>query len=140
MLEKFTQINFIAVLVAGLVSFFLGAIWYMPLFGTLWVRLHGLTDEQVKQRQARMNPGVFFGGMIVSYLFVAFAMAFLLLPLNATRWYDGIIIACVIWLIVAACALTAQLASDRHYGIYAIDVGFYFVFLNFMGVLLVMWP
>src|ERR1051325_2118746 len=108
MLEKFTQINFIAVLVAGLVSFFLGAIWYMPLFGKLWVRLHGLTDEQVKQRQARMNPGVFFGGMIVSYLFVAFAMAFLLLQLQLTapQCHDGVILASTLWLVVAACALT----------------------------------
>ena len=42
------EINWIAVVVATLSSFALGALWYSPaLFGKAWQREVGLTDEQV---------------------------------------------------------------------------------------------
>ena len=142
MLDKLTQINVLAVLVAGLVSFFLGAVWYMPLFGKLWIRLHGWSDEEVKAKQASMKPAVFFGGMIAAYLAAAFGMAFLLrvIAVPAVHWLDGALVGAVVWLIVAACTLTLHLASVKHFGLYLIDVGFYFVFLMFQGVLLTLWP
>lgn len=139
MLEKLGGVNYLAVGVAGLVSFFLGAIWYMPLFGKLWVQLHGWSEEETKARQAQMKPAVFFGGMIASYLVAAFAVAFLVVCLNLTHWQDGVVLALAIWLVVAAAAMTAHLASQQHIGLYAIDTGFYLVFLLFMGILLTLW-
>lgn len=139
MLQKLSEINYLAVLVAGLVSFFLGAIWYMPLFGKRWVKLHGYSEEQVNQMRARMKPAVFFGGMIASYLVAGLAMAFLVVAVNLTQLHDGVILAVVVCLVVAACAMTAHLASDRPIGLYAIDTGFYLVFLVVMGILLTLW-
>ena len=42
-------INWIAVLVAGISSFGLGAIWYSPkLFGNAWMKDNGLTEEKLR--------------------------------------------------------------------------------------------
>jgi hypothetical protein len=139
MLQKLVDVNWLAVVSAGLVSFLLGAIWYMALFGKLWVRLHGWSEEQVKEMQAKMKPAVFFGGMIVSYGVASLAMAFLVVNLNLTRATDGAILAAFVWLIVAACAITALIASQQHIGLFAIDAGFYLVFLLITGVMLAWW-
>ncbi|MBI3821575.1 MAG: DUF1761 domain-containing protein [Planctomycetes bacterium] len=139
MLQKLADINFLAVLTAGLTSFFLGAIWYMALFGKLWVKLHGWSDEYVKEMQAKMKPPVFFGGMIASYLIAAFGMAVLVVNLNLTGPADGALLGVIVWLVVAACAMTAQLASQQHIGLFAIDAGFYLVFLLVSSIILTWW-
>lgn len=139
MFLKFDQINYLAVLVAGMVTFFMGGMWYMPLFGKMWIRLHGYSEEKVKEMQAKMKPIVFFGGMIASYLVVAFVVSLLVVGLNLTQIQEGVLLGIFLWLATAAIALTGQLASARHYGIYAIDAAFYFVFLIFMSVLLTLW-
>ena len=43
------EINWIAVVVAAVGSFLLGGLWYSPaMFGKVWQREAGLTDEQLK--------------------------------------------------------------------------------------------
>src|SRR5712692_7671500 len=102
MLLKFDQINYLAVLVAGLGTFFLGALWYMPLFGKLWISLHGYTQEKMTAMQARVPPPLFFGGMIVSYLVAALAVALIVVNLSLTAPLEGLILGLALWLIVAA--------------------------------------
>jgi hypothetical protein len=49
----------IAVLVATVVQFIIGFIWYMPLFGKEWGRIHGfdvLAPEVQKEMQSKMMP------------------------------------------------------------------------------------
>ena len=47
--EIISGINFWAVLVAALSSFVIGSLWYGPLFGKTWMKLNGLTDENLKE-------------------------------------------------------------------------------------------
>jgi hypothetical protein len=45
-----SQINYLAVVVAALSSFVVGFLWYAPfLFGNVWMKEAGLTDEKIKQ-------------------------------------------------------------------------------------------
>ena len=74
---RLCEVNYLAVLVAGLAAFFLGGLWYTAIFGKLWIKLQGYTDEQIKEMKAKMSPPKFFGGMILSYLVVAFVVAVL---------------------------------------------------------------
>lgn len=48
------NINVWAVIVAAIAQFIVGAIWYMPLFGKLWGKIHGF-DRQSKATQAEMQ-------------------------------------------------------------------------------------
>ena len=44
-----TGVNYLAVLVAGIVYFALGAVWYArPVFGKAWMEGVGKTEEQIK--------------------------------------------------------------------------------------------
>jgi hypothetical protein len=136
---SFSGINLLAVLSAGVITFFLGAVWYMPLFGKLWIKLHGYSEEKVKKMQARLAPAVFFGGMLASYLLIALVVGALVVSLGLKEPLEGAFLGVLLWLIVAAVGFTAYLASDKHIGIYAIDTGYQLTFLLFMGVLLSMW-
>ena len=133
-------INYLAVLVAGFATFMLGALWYTALFGKLWIKLHGWSEEKVKALQARLPPPIFLGGMFVCYLVIAFVMAALVTSFNLNTAADGVILGLLLWLgPAAAIAFTGQLASDKPLAVYGIDVTFQLIFLVFMGGLLAVW-
>ncbi len=50
-------INYLAVLVATVVQFIIGAVWYMPLFGKLWGDIHGF-DQNSPEAQEAMKKGM----------------------------------------------------------------------------------
>src|SRR2546421_7586979 len=94
----FEGVNWLAVLVAGAATFFLGGVWYQALFGKLWKKLHGFTDEQVKALHAKRPPALFFGGMLVAYLVLAAVMALLMGACHIERWQDGVAFGLMLWL------------------------------------------
>ena len=51
------NINYVAVLVAAVAQFIFGAIWYMPLFGGMWGKIHGF-DTKSKEVQDEMRKGM----------------------------------------------------------------------------------
>jgi hypothetical protein len=71
------EVNWIAVLVAGVSSMVLGAIWYSPvMFGKTWQAAVGLSDEQI----ASANPAVTYGGAFVLSLIAAAVFAMFIGP------------------------------------------------------------
>jgi hypothetical protein len=136
---ELSGINYWAVLVAGLAAFFVGGAWYQGIFGKLWVKLHGFSPEKVKEMQAKMSPPRFFGGMIVSFLVLAVALALLMSGLKEPSALAGAATGFLVWLIVAAVGMTSHIASDKVIGVYYIDVGCELIYLVLMGALLGAW-
>ena len=65
------EFNFLAILVAALTSFVVGFIWYNPkVFGTIWMKEAGLTQEQLEKG----NMLKIFGLTFVYSLMIAFIM------------------------------------------------------------------
>jgi hypothetical protein len=68
------EVNLVAVLVCGVASLLLGGLWYSPvLFGRIWQRSAGLSDEQAQSG----NMAVIFGltfllSVIAAYVFGMF--------------------------------------------------------------------
>jgi len=50
-------INYLAILVATVLQFFCGFVWYGPLFGKLWGKMHGF-DKLPKEVQEKMMKGM----------------------------------------------------------------------------------
>lgn len=77
-------------------------------------RLHGHTEEVVKQMQAMRPPPVFFGTMIVAYIVGAAAMALLVVNLDLRGLGAGVSLGLVLWLFgTAALGLTDQITRLR---------------------------
>jgi hypothetical protein len=67
------DVNYWAILVAGVLSIGIGGLWYGPLFGKQWMSLVGITPESMKSM--KMTPfQAMFGGLIVGLL-TAFVLA-----------------------------------------------------------------
>lgn len=52
-----TGTQMLAILLASVAEFIVGAIWYMPLFGGLWGKIHGF-DKQPKLTQKEMQKAM----------------------------------------------------------------------------------
>lgn len=64
--------NFIAVLVAALATLVVGFIWYNPkVFGTIWMRETGITEEKAKQS----NMVKVFGFTILFSVLISFSLS-----------------------------------------------------------------
>jgi ABC-type uncharacterized transport system permease subunit len=73
------EINFLALLAAALSTLFVGFVWYHPkVFGTIWMKESGLTEEQCKTG----NMPVIFGMAV----FYAFLIAMVLQFLTIHQW------------------------------------------------------
>ena len=71
------ELNYLAVLVAAIVGFGVGALWYSPvLFSKAWQEETGITDEMARQA----NPAKTFGLAFVIVLVGAAAMDLFLDP------------------------------------------------------------
>ena len=68
------SVSWLAVLVATVLGFVLGALWYGPLFGGAWMAEHGFTEDQLRRD---FNPATTYGttfvlGLVAAYVFGLF--------------------------------------------------------------------
>lgn len=134
------EINYWAVLVAGIASFFLGGLWYSPaLFESAWMQANGYQPEQVRLIQSGLGAAG-FATALLSYLAVALVFALLITGLGINGVLGGLLLAALLWFgFVATTGLAVNLFSDRPLGAWLIDAGFQLVFLSVTGIILALW-
>ncbi len=64
------EVNYLSILVAGLAAWALGALWYGPLFGKMWQKEVGMSDEDLKGA----NMPLIFGSSFVLMCVMMFGM------------------------------------------------------------------
>ena len=133
------QINWLAVVVAAVVTFLLGGAWYSALFQKVWVKSQNLTDEQMAKMKADMNPAKFFGGMLVAYFVVAVVMAILVNQLPVRSVAAGAMLGLLVWVVVAAVQMTGHLASNRSIAAFLVDASYELIYLVGTGAILAAW-
>ena len=135
----YLHINILAVIVAGIATFAIGALWYSPLlFGKHWMEFNAVTPE--KAEAMRKNAPKLYGLSFVCYLVMAAMFAILLRMTHVDRIVGGAKLGFLLWLgFVATVGLTASLYGGRSMKAYALDAGYQLVFLVVMGVILMAW-
>lgn len=133
---NFGQLNWLAVGAAALAAFFLGAIWYTALFGKLWQRLHGYSDEMVKEMQAKRPAPVFFGSMLVAYVLISLAIALLVPLVGATSAAGGAVLGLILWAGPAVgIRITDHITSTNPPALFVLDSSYQLTFLVIMGAI-----
>lgn len=126
------EINYFAVLVAALLSFAIGGLWYSPLlFGKMWLEEMKLKAEDIKQK-----PSVFILSFTFSVIAV-FIVADLLGPnpeLVSALTISGLIGA----LVFLGLGITYQF-SNRTLRHLLIDGGYHIVQFTMFGLILGSW-
>lgn len=131
--------NFFAILVAAVVAFLLGGLWYSPLlFAKLWTAAHGFTAEQIAAMKAGA-PRV-YGISFVALIVMAAVLSIVLNHLGAHDWKAGALWSAHIWLgFAATIGLMANLYGGRKFAVFAIDTGYQLLYLTVMGAILGAW-
>lgn len=130
-----TEIHWIAILIAALAGFGVGAIWYSALFGKAWMAARGVTEEQI--RAGGGNPGVLFGLTFLLDLLMAFVLDHVLGTYGSTTIGTAAMVAggTALGFVIPAMAVNYlfQQATLKHF---LIDAGHWLVAFLAMGVVL----
>ncbi len=134
-----TSIRILPVVVAAVVAFAIGGLWYSPLlFARAWMRAHGHTDETVRRMQAQ--AGRAYAVSFVCDLVMALALAILLERVGVVNVLTGVKVGALVGIgFAATTGLTANMFSDKPLTAYLIDAGYQVVFLTVMGAILAAW-
>ncbi len=133
-------INYIAVLVAAIVSMVLGALWYSPLlFAKPWMKLSGMTEQKMneakKKGMAIMYVLAFVGCFVTSYV-----MAHFVDYTEATTFFLGMQAGFWIWLgFLATTTLGMVLWEGKPWALWMLNNGHLLLNLLVMGGILAMW-
>ena len=133
------KINYLAVIVAGLANWLLGALWYGPLFGNKWLQLMGWDQAKVAAVQ---QQGV-AKSMIISFigaLLTALILAVIYARAGVQSWLDGLKIALYIWFgFVALIGMDTVIFEQRNYGLYQINSTYHLAGLLIAGAIIGAW-
>jgi len=73
----FSDFNFVGIIVAFIVSFISGGIWFGPkTFYPVWMKARGVTSGQLTEKQNK--PALLFGGTILGVLIQTFTVALII--------------------------------------------------------------
>lgn len=133
------HINYIAVVVAAVVAFALGGLWYSPLlFAKQWVKAHGYSEEKVKEMQ--QGAGKAYAVSFVCQLLIALAIATLVSYLHLERCVQGLKLGLLIWAgFFVTHGLMASVFSDKRITVFYIDTGYQLVYLLIMSAIITVW-
>lgn len=134
------KIKYPAVIVATLVHFILGGLWYSPLlFGNKFLQIIGWTPQQLEQMQAK-GPAKELILAFVTSLILVYVLAHFVQYTKATNAMAGIQTAFWLWLgFIATTNIATVLFEQRPLGLYLINAGYQLVGCALAGAILAVW-
>ena len=131
--------NILAILVAAVVAWLIGALWYSPLlFAKQWVAAHEFGPEALAKMKGDAPRA--YGISFVAFLVMAAVLSIVLNHLDAHDWRSGALWGAHIWLGFAlTLGLIANVYSGKKFAVFMIDTGYQLVYLIAMGAILGAW-
>jgi Protein of unknown function (DUF1761) len=137
-------VNYLAVLVAAIVIFGLGGLWYSPiLFAKKWIALQGRTEEQERAQAAAANMPLMYISAFVCSLIIAGVLAHVMahmasaMPINGLH---GATFGFMAWLGFAApTSYATAMFSFKSRQLWLIDTAYNLVSFLLAGIILGAW-
>lgn len=131
------DVNWLAVLVAGILPLVIGFLWYGPIFGKKWLNLMEMTAEEV---QEDFNPLKTHGASFVLSLVTAYVLAQLLAVMDGSGAMIGVHVGLLVTIgFVLNVGYQGVAYEQRKPGIFALSLGFNAVALIGQAVILAIW-
>ncbi len=131
------MINYVAVVVAAVVAFVIGWVWYGPIFGKRWMHLHGKSYESMSEMKMPMgNMAIEF----IATLVTAYVLARFVVLLGVVDVMGAIHLTVWVWLgFIAAIMVGGVLWENEKWELFWIKVGGRFLTILAMTVILGVW-
>jgi hypothetical protein len=134
---KELKINHLAVLVAIVLQFVLGFLWYGPLFGEAWMGMVGLDMVTIEADPAGAEEWI---TNIVSAVVSMYVLAWLFTKINVTSLLQGLLVGLLIgFAFVLLSNMTSGMFAKDPYGLAWITGGFTTVGLGIGGAVFGAW-
>ncbi len=134
------EINYVAVILAGISSMVVGSIWYArQVFGNHWMKLTGLTEKKIKEGNS--NNSLTYLYVLVASLITAYVLAHMTF-LSYNFFKDSYMVAAVgtafwAWFgFTAARMLTHDLFENRRKKLTLINISHEFATIMVMGLII----
>jgi hypothetical protein len=123
--------NLLAILIAAVSGFMVGGIWYGPLFGKVWQREIGLSDDEIKNANALKVYGLTFLFSVLS----AVMLSHLFIRTGVTEFHIVMMMSVGIAVGFIVPAIGTNYLFGRKSGkLFAIDAGYWIAFYAAMGL------
>ncbi|MEX2431122.1 MAG: DUF1761 domain-containing protein [Dehalococcoidia bacterium] len=134
----FTDVNWLAVIVAGVVSFALGGIWYTAL-SKPWMAYTGITNEAATAGGgAKMAAS--YATAFATYLLAVTALALFMQAGGASGAVSGLVFGLIAGVgLVATTSFNNYMFSMRPLNLYLIDIGYPVTALAVAGIIIGVW-
>lgn len=136
--QIFSDINWLAILVAAIAYFMLGAVWYSKaLFGTKWAAVVGLdmTDPNKSKGMAKMMTGTF-----VLILIACMGIAMLVTRMDLSVLPSAFKLGLITGICFATTAVSISfIYESRPTALYFIDCGYHLAGHLIAAIILVLW-
>ncbi len=138
------EINYFAVLVAGISGMALGMAWYGPLFGKIWIKLMGFTQADIKKAQEKgMGKTIalgFLSQLVMAYVLAYFIIGWATSDATMTGLSIGLQSGFWLWLgLVATVQLHQVLWEGKSWKYYVLTTGYWLAVTLVMGAILGSW-
>jgi hypothetical protein len=134
------KIKYAAVIVATLVHYILGGLWYSPLlFGNKFIQLINWTPEQLRLVESQSHAKELALAFVMSLVLV-YILAHFVQYTKATTVMGGIQTAFWLWLgFVVTTQVPTVIFEGRSFGLFAINVAYQLVGCSLAGAILAIW-
>jgi hypothetical protein len=129
-------IHFFAILGAAAAKMVIGALWYSPaLFLNTWLKVSGVTEEQMKEGMAKALAVEFVGSLLM-----AFVLVHAVRYAGATTAPQGVAVGFFNWLGFVAVVTIGTVTYDRKpFKLFLLINGYLLTSLLVMGAILAVW-
>jgi hypothetical protein len=140
----YPTINYLAVVVAAIVIFVLGGLWYSPvLFQKRWIALQGRTEEQIRSQAAAANMPLMYLTAFIGAFIQAWVLAMLLghmAQITEMGVAHAAIFSALLWLgFTGSTSYITAMFSGKPKQLWAIDSLYYLVSFVLAGIILAVW-
>jgi hypothetical protein len=133
------KINYPAVLIATVVHFLIGGLWYGLLFSNKFVELIAWSPEKLKEMESH-NPAKQLSIAFLSALLLVYILAHFIQYTKARTALDAIQTAFWLWLgFIATTQLATVVFEGRSLGLYLINISYQLVAGALAGIILALW-
>lgn len=134
-------VNYPAILVAAVVSFFIGFLWHGPVFGKQWMKLMKITPAQMKKGQKEMAGKMhwYFLGAFVQQLVLAFAISLFANMFGIVDAMGAVMLGFWVWVVIAATLFNGVLWEERSVPLYLFNIAYQLVSIVVMSLIVGLW-
>ena len=136
--EIFSNLNWLAILVAGLAYFALGAIWYSFVFKNAWIKHSGVNVNDLKMKKGMAQTLI---ASLVLMIICSLGLALLLGKIVSTSWMSGAKLGLLAGVCFSATAICiSYLYEKRPWMLHFINAGYNVAGCIIAGIIIAVWP